>query len=80
MSSVVARLESAYAAIASVVTRVAFSQPVERADLDTVRELLESVLPAHRVEVELLAPWLVSIEVTAPDGIMIYARNMFVTG
>jgi hypothetical protein len=79
MSGVVARLEVAYAAIASVVTRVVFSQPVDRVDLDTVRELLEGVLPGHRVAVELLAPWLVSVEVTAPDGILIYARNLFAT-
>jgi hypothetical protein len=76
---VIAQLETAYAAIASVVTRVVFHQPVEPGDIGTVRELLEDVLPAHQVAVELHAPWLIGITVVSPNSITIYSRNLFAT-
>jgi hypothetical protein len=70
-------LKVAYEAIASIVPRVIFHQPVERVDLDTVRELLEGVLPQHHITLALRAPWLVGITIIAPDGITIYSRNLF---
>lgn len=74
------QLEAAYVVIADVLGRVQFYAPIEQADLDAVRELLETELPGHRAALMQPSPALVNIRITEPSGVVIYARNKFVAG